>query len=238
MFRPLAFVAMRQQADEARHAQPFALARRDELVEHHLRAIGEIAELRLPQRQRLRLGERIAVFEAEHRLFREHRIDDLETALAVADMVERDVARLGLLVDQHGMALRERAALAVLAGQADRIALVEQRAESQRLAGRPIDALAVSTAWRRLSRKRWIVLWTLKPLGHRGDARGELLDLVEIDAGLAAPIVVDHILRRLEAGPAPVEPVGLVGLVALARLEFGLQAMAPVAAQSCRLRPR
>ena len=50
MFRPLALVAMRQQADEAGHAQPFALARGDELVEDHLRAIGEIAELRLPHR--------------------------------------------------------------------------------------------------------------------------------------------------------------------------------------------
>ena len=52
MLRPLAFIAVRQQADEARHAQPLALARRDELVEHHLRAVGEVAELRFPQRQR------------------------------------------------------------------------------------------------------------------------------------------------------------------------------------------
>ena len=34
MLRPLALVAVRQQADEARHAQPLALARGDELVEH------------------------------------------------------------------------------------------------------------------------------------------------------------------------------------------------------------
>ena len=77
VLRPLAFIAMRQQADEARHAQPLALARRDELVDDDLRAVGEIAELRFPQGQRLRLGQRIAVFEAEHRLFREHRVDDL-----------------------------------------------------------------------------------------------------------------------------------------------------------------
>ena len=84
MLRPLPLVAVRQQADEARHAQPLALARRDELVEHHLRAVGEVAELRLPQRQRVRLGERIAVLEAEHRLLREHRVDDLEARLLVA----------------------------------------------------------------------------------------------------------------------------------------------------------
>ena len=120
MLRPLPFVAVRQQADEARHAQPFALARRDELVEHDLRAVGEVAELRFPQRQRVRLGGRIAVLEAEHGLFRQHRIEHFEARLLGAEMVERRVALLGLLIEQHRMALRERAALAVLAGQAHR----------------------------------------------------------------------------------------------------------------------
>jgi len=46
MLRSLAFIAMGQHADEAGHAQPLALARRDELVEQHLRAVGEVAELR------------------------------------------------------------------------------------------------------------------------------------------------------------------------------------------------
>ena len=142
MFRTLAFIAMRQQADEAGHAQPLAFARRDELVEQNLRAIGEIAELAFPERQRVGLRERIAVFEAEHGLFREHRIDDLVMALALADMVQRHVARFVFLVDQHRMALREGAALAVLAGQADAIAVVDQRGEGQSLGGRPVDALA------------------------------------------------------------------------------------------------
>ena len=142
MLRPLPLVAMRQQADEARQAQPLALAGRDELVEHHLGAVGEVAELRFPQGQRVGLGQRIAVFEAEHRHFGEHRIDDLVIGLAVADVVQRDVAGFGLLVDQHRMALREGAALRILARQAHRLALVEQRPEGQRLAGRPVDPLA------------------------------------------------------------------------------------------------
>ena len=120
VLRTLAFVAVRQQTDEARHTQPLALARRDELVEHDLRAVGEVAELRLPQGKRVGLGERIAVFETEHRLFRQHRVDHLIPRLPVADVVQRDVARLGLLIDQHRMALRERAALAVLTREADR----------------------------------------------------------------------------------------------------------------------
>ena len=81
VLRTLAFVAVRQEADEAGHAQPLALARRDELVEQDLRTVGEVAELRLPQRERVRLRQRVAVFEAEHRLFGEHRVDDLEAGL-------------------------------------------------------------------------------------------------------------------------------------------------------------
>ena len=56
MFRPLAFVAMRQEADETRHPQPFAFAGRNELIEHDLRAIGEIAELSFPNGQGIGFG--------------------------------------------------------------------------------------------------------------------------------------------------------------------------------------
>ena len=118
MFRPLAFIAVRQQQHQARHAQPFHFARGDELVDHHLRAIGEIAELRFPQHQRLGLGEGVAIFEAQHRFFRQQRVDHFEFALAVADMVERQIALFGFLIDQRGMALAERAARGILARQA------------------------------------------------------------------------------------------------------------------------
>src|SRR5688572_30288053 len=133
MFRPLPFIAVRQQADEAGHAQPFALARRDELVEDDLRAIGEIAELRLPQSERVGLGKRIAVFEAEHGLFGKHRVDHFEFRLLSAEVVERLVASLRLLVEEHRMALREGAALHVLTAEPNLEAFLEERAESERL---------------------------------------------------------------------------------------------------------
>jgi hypothetical protein len=78
---------VRQQHHEAGHAQPFALARRDELIDHDLRAVHEIAELRFPQRQRFRIGQRIAVLEAEHRFFGEQRVDDFVMRLAGADVL-------------------------------------------------------------------------------------------------------------------------------------------------------
>ena len=126
----------------------FASPERQELVDDDLRAVGEIAELRLPDHQRLRVGEAVAVFEADHRGFRQRAVDDLERRLALADVVDRDVARFGLLIDQHRVAMRERAAAAVLAGQPDMRALGAQRADRQRLGGRPVDALAGSRSRR------------------------------------------------------------------------------------------
>jgi hypothetical protein len=48
MFRALSLVAMWEQQHDARKQIPFVLARRDELVDHDLRAVREIAELRFP----------------------------------------------------------------------------------------------------------------------------------------------------------------------------------------------
>ena len=137
MLRALPFIAVRQQADEAGHAQPFALGRRDELIEQHLRAVGEIAELRFPERQRIRLGGRIAVFVAEHGLFREHRIEDFVAPLLLADVIERGVARFGFLIEQHRMALREGAAFAVLSGQPHAMAVEQQACRRRALRRSP-----------------------------------------------------------------------------------------------------
>ena len=142
MFRPLAFVAVRQQAHEAGHAQPFAFTRADELVEHDLRAVGEIAELRFPQGQRVGFGQRVAVFEPKHRVFRQHGVDDFVLRLTFADVVERVVPFFGVLIDQGRMALAECAARTVLTGQAHRVAFGQQGPKGQCLAGGPVKAFA------------------------------------------------------------------------------------------------
>ena len=50
VLRALAFVAVRQEQREAAEPAPLRLARGDELVDHDLRAVGEVAELRFPDR--------------------------------------------------------------------------------------------------------------------------------------------------------------------------------------------
>ena len=70
MFRPRAFVAVRQQHHQAAVALPFRFARRHELVDDDLGAVAEVAELRLPHHQRVRRVQRVAELEAQHRRFR------------------------------------------------------------------------------------------------------------------------------------------------------------------------
>ena len=50
----LAFVAVRQQQDEAGEQAPLGFAGGDELVDDDLRAVGEVAELGLPEDERFR----------------------------------------------------------------------------------------------------------------------------------------------------------------------------------------
>ncbi len=69
MLGALAFVTMRQQHDETVGAQPFGLSRSNELVDHDLRAVGKIAELRFPHDECLGVGHRIAIFETQYAVF-------------------------------------------------------------------------------------------------------------------------------------------------------------------------
>ncbi len=80
--------------------------------------------------QRIRLGRGVAVLERQHRRFRQDGIDDDEIRLVRRDILQGDVVTLielhAVLVVQHGMAMEERAAPAVLSGQADRVTFSHQ----------------------------------------------------------------------------------------------------------------
>ena len=133
VFGALALVAVRQQQDQAGEQVPLGLARRDELVDDDLRAIGEVAELGFPHHQSLGIVARVAILEAEHRSFRQHGVVDLEAALRRADVGKRDVARLGLDIDDDGVALVESAALRILPAEAHRRTGADERGEGDKL---------------------------------------------------------------------------------------------------------
>ena len=74
----LALVAVGQQEHDAGGLAPLLLGRDDEVVDHDLRAVGEVAELRLPGDEGVGRLDRVAVLETEHRVLREQRVTDGE----------------------------------------------------------------------------------------------------------------------------------------------------------------
>ena len=78
VLRSLAFVAVRQQEHQRRRQAPLRAARRHELVEHHLRAVDEVAVLRFPDHEAPRLLHVVAELEADRRVLAERAVVDLE----------------------------------------------------------------------------------------------------------------------------------------------------------------
>src|SRR2546429_233414 len=110
----LALVAVREEQHEAAQALPLRLLAGEELVDDHLRAVDEVAELRLPEDQPAWVGEAHAELEAEHGVLGQHAVDDAEGRLVAPDVVERDVLVVGVDVVEDGVALAEGAAARVL----------------------------------------------------------------------------------------------------------------------------
>src|SRR5204863_746208 len=78
VIRSLPFVRMRQQQDQRWLLPPLDPRRYDELVDDHLRAVDEVAVLRLPDHQPRRLLHVVAVLEPQRRILRERAVVHLE----------------------------------------------------------------------------------------------------------------------------------------------------------------
>src|SRR5690606_27688389 len=146
-------------------------------------------------------------------------------------------AVLVALVVEHAVALREGAALGILAGKADRVALEQDRAEGQRLGRRPVDALAGRDRLAAVLEEAADGAVDLEVRRNLGQLLADLLQRLQRHGGLAAALLV-LVVGGAQAGPSAVEPVGLVGPVALAGLELGRQARAPVRPHPADLLPR
>ncbi len=133
VLRPLPLRAVRQEHPEARGLPPLVLCRGDELVHDDLRAVGEVAELRLPQDQGLGPLDAVAVVEPEHRELGEGAVDGLEGRLLRVEGRERRPGLARGRVVKDGVALREGSAAGVLAADADGRSLDQQRSEGERL---------------------------------------------------------------------------------------------------------
>ena len=211
MFGSLSFKAVRQKQNNAAHAQPLRLARRQKLINDHLRAVGEVAELRLPQDEGVGVGEGVAVLVAEDAEFAERRIHDFNVAGVRRDVLEGPPLALGVLINEGGVTLREGAAVAVLSAHADGMPLRRQTREGEGLAGRPVDRLA--GLYRRAALGEKLLYFRMRrEVRRRRHERGaEALEFVNGDGGVAAMRL--PLAHRLDAAPHALKPVRLVGTI-------------------------
>ena len=131
VLRALALVAVGQEEGQARGLPPLGQPGDDELVHHDLGAVHEVAELRLPQDEGVGHGHRVAVLEPEAGVLAQGGVVDLEAGLGAIEVLHRGPGRIGLGIHQDLVALAERAAHGVLAGEPDRDAVAEQGGEGE-----------------------------------------------------------------------------------------------------------
>ena len=114
VFGTLAFVAVGKQHHNPAGLAPFRFCGGDELVDDDLRAVSEVAELRLPDHERIWGLERVAVIKAQDGVFRQRGVHELD--LGAGDGAKRTILRVIGRVMQHGVPVGECAAFAILPG--------------------------------------------------------------------------------------------------------------------------
>ena len=119
----------------------------DELVDHHLRAVGEIAELGFPDDELVRFRRGVAVLETEHRLFGQHRVDDFETRLVLLRCAAAGCSSQRPTCRGSGRAVPRgdaRTCRGPRPGRTSRTAVCHRRAATRRRAFRPCPSRAAS----------------------------------------------------------------------------------------------
>lgn len=127
MLSALSVHAVREQQNNAAVNAPLNLATRDKIINHNLRAVREIAELRLPHNKRVFVALSVPVLEAEDSEFTEVRVRYREVLalLRGQHLVDwRELLGLAVvLVCQQHVPVRESPSLDVLTGQAHAVTL-------------------------------------------------------------------------------------------------------------------
>jgi hypothetical protein len=134
---------MREVDNKTSALQPFPLAGSNELINDDLSAVGEITELGFPDCQRVGADEGVTQLEAKASEFGQRRIADNELGLGRAEVVERDILLLVVLVMDDSVTLREGTTLDILPRDTNMDLLKSERSKSEGLSGSPVDTLAL-----------------------------------------------------------------------------------------------
>ena len=212
----LAVITVGERHDKAGTLHPLALARGKELINDDLSSVGEITELGLPHVEAVGVLERVTILEAEDTILGEGRVRDDELALVLADVLERSVGVLSLLVVEDGVALREGTTLNILTGDTDVVALVDERTKGKSLSGSPVNALTLNNGLGAVGKDTLQVAMGLEALGSAAnDGTNVLKSLLVNSSRVVGQNLGSKLLGALEAVPGAGGPLLGGGLVVL-----------------------
>jgi hypothetical protein len=126
VLRALTIVTVGQRHNETGSLHPLNLTGGNELINDTLSVVGEVTELGLPHDKGVGRRQRVAILEAEGTELTQGRVGDDELALVLAEVLERSVGVLGLLVVEDSVTLREGTTLNILTGDTDVVTLSDK----------------------------------------------------------------------------------------------------------------
>ena len=118
------------------------------------------------------------------------------------------------------VALGERAAAAILAGETHREAFIHQRRKGEMLGRGPVEPLPLRDGLRPVVDDTGQRAVNVDAFRHRRDGLADRLEPLLGDAGLATAFVV---MRQAEAFPFAVQPVGFLGFEILAGVKLAVE---------------
>ena len=123
VLRTLSVIAVRQQQRDVRTLSPLGLCTGNELIDHDLSTVCEVAKLCFPDRKTI-LGHRgIAVFKAHDGVFGQGAVVDAQACRRLRKRVQRDATVLVDDVALDGLTMVEGASTGVLSRDADAMTL-------------------------------------------------------------------------------------------------------------------
>src|SRR6185503_18848228 len=187
-------------------------------------AVREVAVLGFPDDERVGLRGGVAVLETEDGFFREYRIDHLYSRLMGHHMLQGQEVAVAALIVQYRVPMEERAATAILTGDAHRKTVLDQRPVGERLRATPVQRqlacehlLAVGDDLRHARMQGEIRRYSRQLLTERPQTpqlHSRLRARLEIRLDIRRPVdgvlVADHAQRGAGLRPSLIEPIAIL----------------------------
>lgn len=216
VLRTLSVITVRKRHNKTSALHPLDLTRGNKLVDDALSVVGKVTELSLPHNKSVRRRQGVTILEAESTKFAQGRVRDNKLALVLANMLERGVRFLVLLVVEDSVTLGESSTLNILARYSNVMTLRDQRAECESLSSGEINVLAFCDRFRTVGENTLEVLVDVEVIRTAANYLTNVIQSLLVNVGIVVgKNLSSKFLGRLEAIPSGSGPLLGGGLVFL-----------------------